>query len=214
MMRIWGRRSAFNVQKALFALGELELPHEHIEAGGSAGGLRTPEFLAMNPNGAIPVLRDGDTTIWESHSIVRYLAAEYGAGTLWAEDPAVRSLADRWMDWAQATLQPAFMQLFWSYYRTPEAERNEKRIQAAARQCVQAFELLDGHLADARYVAGDAFTMGDIPAATALYRYFEMGVETPAVPNVRRWYADLSERPAFREHIMLPFDELYGRIVF
>jgi glutathione S-transferase len=214
MLEIIGRRSAFNVQKALWAIGELGLPHRHIEAGGSAGGLDTPEFLLMNPHGRIPVVRDEGAVIWESHSVVRYLAAKYGAGTLWASDPAERSLADRWMDWAQSALQPDFMQLFWSFYRTPERERKAKRIEKASAACVQHFERLDRHLESHRFLAGDHFTMGDIPAGASLYRYFEMGVPTPPVPQVRRWYDALAERAAFREHIMLPFEELHGRLAF
>jgi len=214
MIEIFGRRSAFNVQKVLWTIGELALPHRHVAAGGAAGGLDTPAFLAMNPHGRIPVLCDGDTTIWESHSIVRYLAARYAPGVLFALDPAERSLADRWMDWAQTTLQPDFMQLFWSFYRTPEADRNVRRIDAAAKHCVLHFGRLDRHLAEHRFLAGEQLTMGDIPAATALYRYFEMGVSTPDVPNVRRWYAALAERAPYREHIMRPFDELRGRLAF
>jgi glutathione S-transferase len=214
MLRVWGRRSAFNVQKVLLLVGELELPHEHIDAGGSAGGLDAPEFRAMNPPGRIPLIQDSDAAVWESHSILRYLAAKHGAGTLWSEDAAERSLADRWMDWSQATLQPDFMQLFWSYYRTPEESRNARRIESAAGRCALHFRLLDEHLADNRFLAGERFTIGDIPAATSLYRYFEMGIDVPDEPNVARWYRELSERPAYREHIMRPFDELYGRLDF
>jgi len=214
MLEIFGRRSAFNVQKVMWTIGELELPYRHVEVGGAAGGLDSPEFVAMNPQGRIPVLRDDEATVWESQTIVRYLAAKHAAGTLFALDPAERSLADRFMDWAQTTLQPDFMQLFWSFYRTPEPARNAKRIDAAAARCVEHFELLDRHLADQRFLAGDHFTMGDIPAATALYRYFEMGVPTPGVSNVRRWYGELAERAAYREHVMRPFDELFGRLEF
>jgi glutathione S-transferase len=214
MLTIWGRRSAFNVQKALFAIGELSLEHRHVEAGGSAGGLDSPDFLAMNPNGRIPVIADGDSIVWESHSIVRYLAARYGAGSLWSEDPAQRSEADRWMDWTLANLGPDFMGLFWAYYRTPEDQRDAARIERAERRCAVHFALLDAHLQDRLFVAGNDFTMGDIPPATALYRYFEMGLEAAPLPAVRAWYARLGERPAFREHIMLPFEELRGRLSF
>jgi glutathione S-transferase len=213
-LEIWGRRSAYNVQKVLWAIAELGLPHQHINAGGSAGGLDTPEFLANNPHGRIPVVQDGEITIWESHSILRYLGARYDDGSLWPADPAERSLADRWMDWTLVTQGPTFMQLFWGYYRTPDDKRNARRIAAAEHGCAENYRLLDQHLADHRYLAGERFTLGDVPAATSLYRYFEMGVTPPKIPNVRRWYADLAERPAYREHIMLPFEELRGRLDF
>ena len=211
VVTVWGRRSAFNVQKVLWALGELAIPHAHVEAGGAAGGLDAPEFLAMNPHGRIPVLSDGDLVLWESHTIVRYLAARYGAGTLWPDAPAGRSFADRWMDWSLATLQPAFMALFWGFFRTPAAERNGRAIHAATDQCTAHYRLLDEHLSRYDYLAGARFTMGDIPCGTTLYRYFEMGASVPDVPHVRAWYRRLSERAAFREHVMVPFEELRGR---
>jgi glutathione S-transferase len=214
MIKIWGRRCAYNVQKVLWAVGELELPYQHINAGGSVGGLDHPDFLAMNPNGRIPVLVDNGTTIWESNSIVRYLSTKYSRDQLWVEDPAKRSLAERWMDWELATLQPDFLDLFWSFYRTPQALRNQQNIQRATERCQKHFALLDAHLAKQAFVAGDAFTMGDIAVATPLYRYFEMGIPMPEIPNVRRWYGVLTERTAFCEHIMLPFDDLYGRQAF
>ena len=128
MLKIWGRRSAFNVQKTMWAIGELALPHEHRNAGGDSGGLDTPEFRHMNPHGRIPVIDDDGLIVWESNSIIRYLGAKYGAeygeGHLWDPDPATRSLADRWLDWGLATAQRDFLDLFWGYYRMPEARRD------------------------------------------------------------------------------------------
>lgn len=213
-IELWGRRSAFNVQKALWALGELRLDFVHHDAGGAVGGLDTPGFLAMNPHGRVPVLVDSQGSIWESHSILRYLGAQYGDGALWPEAPAARSRADRWMDWAQTSLQPDFMKLFWGYYRTPESERNEHRIAAAARACDEHFRTLDAHLASQLFLGGDAFTLGDIPAATSLYRYFEMGLDVPRHGHVDAWYARLRDRPAFRDNVMVPFDALRGRLAF
>jgi len=214
VLEVWGRRSAFNVQKVLWTVGELGLAHTHVDAGGAAGGLDTARFLAMNPHGRIPVLVDGAATLWESHTIVRYLAATHGAGLLWPEAPAARSLAERWMDWTLATLQPDFMRLFWGFYRTPEPARDARAIDEACERCAAHYRLLDAHLADRPFLAGDAFTMGDIPAGTSLFRYFEMGVAVPELPNVRRWYRRLCERSAYREHAMRPFDELRGRTEF
>jgi glutathione S-transferase len=214
VLEIWGRRSAYNVQKVLWAAGELGLAHTHVDAGGAAGGLDTPRFRAMNPHGRVPVLVDGAVTVWESNSTVRYLAARHGAGSLCREDAAERSLADRWMDWELATLQPDFMSLFWGWYRTPEAQRNARAIEAARARCAEHYRRLDEQLASRAFLAGDAFTMGDIPAGTSLFRWFEMGLETPELPNLRRWYRRLAERPAYREHLMRPFDELRGRLAF
>ena len=210
-MKLWGRRSAFNVQKVMWALAELGLEHEHIEVGGPFGGLDTPAFLLMNPNGRIPVLEDDGSVVWESHAIIRYLAATYGAGSLWPSDPGIRSLADRWMDWMLATLQPAFMNLFWGFFRTPEEHRNVEAVEAAMKQCEKHFAILDAHLQARAFVAGESLSMGDIPAATSLYRYFGMGPSVSKIPNVRAWYERLGARAAYRAAVMVPFEELRGR---
>jgi len=214
MLRIWGRRSAFNVQKVMWLVGELKLSHEHVEAGGSFGGLDAPEFLRMNPHGRIPVIEDGGTVVWESHAIIRYLSARYGAGRLWPQDVSQRSYADRWMDWSLATLQPAFMDLFWGFYRTPAAARDRDFIGKAIERCDRHYGLLDRHLSVEPYLASDRFTMGDIPAGTTLYRYFALDIRRPAIPHVQSWYGRLADRPAYRQHVMIPFEELCGRLEY
>jgi glutathione S-transferase len=215
MLKIWGRRSSINVQKVLWLVGELELEHEHIPAGGDFGRLNDPEFRALNPHGRVPVIEDGDVAVWESHAILRYIAARYGGGSFWSEDPAVQSQADRWMDWYQAALAPAIVGgLFWGYYRTPEAKRNWPAIRQSINRCAAHYHLLDQQLAERRYLAGDRISLADIPAGTSLYRYFNLDVPRPPLPNVEAWYERLQERPAFREHVMVPFDELKGRLDF
>jgi glutathione S-transferase len=214
MLRLWGRRSAFNVQKVTWVLGELGLTYEHIEVGGAFGGLDDPAFLAMNPHGRIPVVDDAGLVVWESHAIIRYLCARYGGGTLWPPDAAERSIADRWMDWSATTLQRDFMDLFWSYYRTADDKRDWPRIRGLIDGCARHYRLLDAELAQRPYLAGDRFTMADVPAGTTLYRYFGLDLERPHVPHVEAWYQRLSARPAYREHVMVSFAELRGRLVF
>ncbi len=215
MLKIWGRRNSINVQKVMWTLGELELTHEHIPAGGAFGGLDTPAYRAMNPNGLVPVIDDGGTIIWESHSIVRYLCARYGSGTLWAEDPAERSLADRWIDWTESTLQPPFMGgVFWAFYRTPPERHDKPAIARSIARCAEIFGRLDRHLGNRPFLAGERFTMGDVPAGAQLYRYFTLDIERPSLPHVEAWYARLQERPAYREHVMVPYDDLRGRLAF
>jgi len=215
MLKVWGRRSSFNVQKVMWLVDELGLAHEHIDAGGKFGGLDAPAFLAMNPHGKVPVIDDGGTVVWESHAILRYLAARHGGTRWWPVDAAQRSLADRWMDWSATTLQPDFlMGVFWGFYRTPEPLRDLPAIRKKVAACASHFQLLDRVLADRRYLLGDELTLADIPAATALYRYFGLDVERPAVPNVEAWYGRLHARPAYRAHVMLPFDELRGRLAY
>ena len=214
MLRVWGRRSAFNVQKAMWLIGELGLPHQHVDVGGVFGGLDDAAFLAMNPHGRIPVIDHDGLVVWESHAIIRYLAARYGAGTLWPEAAADRSFADRWMDWSATTLQRDFMDLFWGYYRTPDDQRNWPRLRKLIASCAEHYALLDRHLARQPYLAGDRFTMADVPAGTTLYRYFGLDIDRPPTPNVEAWYRRLAARPAYREHVMVPFAELRGRLEY
>lgn len=215
MLKVWGRRSSFNVQKVMWLVGELGLEHEHIDAGGSFGGLDTPDFLAMNPHGRVPVIREGDAAVWESHAILRYLAARHGAGQFWSGDPAVRAAIDGWMDWSQTALQPDFLGgVFWGFYRTPEHKRNWPAIDAALARCAGHFGKLDRLLEGRPFLLGDALTLADITAGTSLYRYFELEIERPQLRQVERWYRALQQRPAFREHVMIPFGELRGRLDF
>lgn len=212
MLRIWGRRSSFNVQKVLWLAGELGLAYEFVHAGGDFGGLDTPEFRALNPHSRIPVLEDGDLTVWESHAILRYLAARHGEGPFWGDDPGIRARAEGWMDWAQTALQPAFLGgVFWGCYRTPEAERDWPAIRASLGATTALLRLLDGVLATRPFLACDRLSLADIPAGTTLYRYFELDIERPPLPHVEAWYARLRARPAYREHVMVPFDELKGK---
>ena len=211
-MKLWGRRT-LNVQKVMWFMDELGLSYEHILAGGDFGRLDTPEFLAMNPHGHVPVIRDGNTVVWESHTILRYLAACYGSAQFWSEDAAVRSQSDRWMDWSETALQPDFMMgLFWNFYRTPEAQHDKLTIQKNEATCNAHFQLLDRVLEGQAFLGGDAFTLADIPAGSLLYRYFELDIERPSLPNVEAWYKRLQERDAYVKNVMLPFDDLKGRL--
>ncbi len=212
MLKIWGRRSAFNVQKVLWLIAELELQHQHIDAGGAAGGLDAREFIAMNPTARIPVIDDNGMIVWESHTILRYLAARRGAESFWPADPGERSLAERWMDWSQTSLQPAFMDLFWGWYRTPESQRDTAFVAQARERCATCFQMLDAWLTERQFLAGSMLTLADLPAGTSLYRYFELDIDRPPLPHVEAWYNRLAERPAFRDHIMVPFDDLKGRL--
>jgi len=211
MLRIWGRKNSINVQKAMWAIAETGVKFERIDAGGTFGGLNTPEFLAKNPNGLIPVIDDDGVVVWESQAIVRYVAARYGAGSIWPEDPAERAKADEWMEWNTSTLQPALMGVFMNVWRTPEFRRNPQLIRNLVSRCGQIMLFLNKHLENSPYIAGDKFTMGDIPAGAMLYRYFELDIERPHVPNVSAWYARLQERSPFRNSVMISFEDLKGQ---
>jgi len=212
MLELWGRKNAYNVQKVVWILAELKLEYVHHDVGSTAGDLDSVEFLALNPHARIPVLRDRDAIIWESNSIVRYLAASYATGSLWSEEALERSCAERWMDWELCKLQPDFIDLFWGYYRTLPQSRDRQAIATAQQRCAQHFEQLDRQLESQPYLAGESFTMGDIPCAVCLYRYFHMGLDVDRPEHVLLWYERLSLRSAFANTIMTPFDELKGRL--
>lgn len=214
MLTIWGRANSFNVQKVIWLIEEMQLPHLHVEAGGKHGGLDAPEFLAMNPHGKVPVIKDGDVAVWESHAILRYLAASYERPLFWPVAPAERARIDAWMDWAQTTLQPDFLSgVFWGYFRTPAPKRDMARVTEALARCAQHFTLLDTMFADGRhFLLGNHLTLADIAVGTHLYRYFEMDLDRPAVPNLQEYYERLQNRPAYRHGVMVPFDDLFGRM--
>jgi glutathione S-transferase len=214
MITLYGRRNSINVQKALWTLGELGLAYQHVDAGGDAGGLDEPAFRAMNPHGKVPVLTDGEAAIWESNAIVRYLCAAYAPGRLCPTDAGERAKAEAWMDWTLATLQPAISGLFWAFYRTPAAQRDSARVVQLTADCAAAIGALDLWLRRRPFVAGEGFSMADIPAGVLVYRYFELDVARPDTPSVAAWRATLSERAPYREHVMRPFGELFARLAY
>jgi len=211
MLKIWGRTSSINVQKVMWTVAELGLEHQQIDLGGKFGGLDTTEHLSRNPHGLIPVVDDGGTVIWESHAIIRYLAARYGEGSLWPNDPATRAEADMWMEWAQTTFQRNFIQLFWACYRTPPDEQDTQHIADLVTACSEDFAHLNELLRDKPFVTGDSLTYGDIPIATQFYRYFTLDIERPAVPHVEAWYERLQSSPTYSEHVMVDYNDLKGR---
>jgi len=203
MLKIWGRINSVNVKKVLWCLEELNVPYERIDAGMAFGVVKTPEYRKMNPMGLVPVIDDDGFVLWESHAIVRYLAAKHGAGTLWPADLRQRADADRWMDWAVA-FQTAFRAVFWGLVRTPPEKRDMAAIEEGRKKSAELLALLDGSLAGRKHVAGDAFTMGDIPIGCHVQLWMRLPMEKPALPNLEAWFGRLCERPAYRKVVDLP----------
>lgn len=211
---LWGRSSSINVQKVLWALGELGLAYDHIPLGGKYKGNDTPEYLAMNPNGLVPTLRDGDLIVWESHAIVRYLAATYGAGSLWPEAPRVRGVSDQWTDWTATTFQPAWISVFWQVVRTPKAQQDPERIVAAVQQTNRLFGIMATRLAASPFLGGEQPSYADIVAGASLHRWTTMPVDRAAAPAIEAWHQRLDLRPAFTKAICVSYEELVGRLAF
>jgi len=210
MLKVWGRATSVNVQKVMWAVGEMGIAHERIDVGGRFGSLATPAFLALNPNGRIPTIEDDGVVVWESNAIVRYLAARYDEGGLWARDPGARAPADAWMDWMQTTLAPDFYGVFWAVVRTPADRQDRTAIKDLTARLTSHYALLDRRLATRPYLVGDRFSLADIAVGVTLYRYFEMEIDRPALSTLQGWYKRLRERPAFRDHVMISFEELRG----
>jgi glutathione S-transferase len=184
------------------------------DVGSNPGDLETVDFKSLNPFSRIPVLVDGDATLCESNSIIRYLYAQHGTANSLGANHAQQAKVERWMDWELASLQPAFVDLFWRFYRTPEGNRDSHKIEASKVACENCFKQLNQHLSQQNYLAGDKFSMADICCATSLYRYFEMGIEVDKPKNLMDCYDRMTSRLAYRENIMVPFNELKGRQQF
>jgi glutathione S-transferase len=164
-----------------------------------------PHYRKMNPNGLVPVIEDGETVLWESNAIVRYLGAKYGKGSLWAEDPALRAQSDKWMDWCATVYWPPMREVFWGLVRTPPEKRNPELIETSRKKAGEILKILDAALEGGDYIAGKALTIGDIPLGTISWRWFGIaGLERPARPNVEAWFKRLSQREAFKKSVLLP----------
>jgi len=201
MLKVWGRNTSSNVQKVMWAVTEIGLPVERIDIGGPFGKNREAAYLAMNPNGLVPTIEEEDGyTLWESNSIVRYLAAKHKS-SLESADLRTRALAQKWMDWQLTVMAPAIGPLFMGMVRTPPAERNMKAIDDSKAKTGEATHMLDTQLARTQFIAGDAFSYGDIPLGIMIWRYRELAPERPAFKNVDRWYAAIAARPGFRQHV-------------
>ena len=204
MLSLWGNADSVNVQKIMWCCEELGLAYHRIDAGRHFGVVNTPEFRQLNPNGLVPTIDDDGFVLWESNTILRYLAAKHAPGTLWPLDVAERALADRWMDWANSTLWPTMVPLFRAFMRTPEAQRDAAAIEAVRLETVEELKILDAQLARTAFVGGDVFTMGDIAVGCAVWRWMALPVQRPPLPNLQRWFDALAARPAYRRVVMLP----------
>jgi glutathione S-transferase len=204
MLKVWGRTNSVNVKKALWAIEELGLKYERIDAGMQFGVNKTPEYLKMNPTGLVPTIEDDGFVLWESHSIVRYLAAKHSAGKLWPTDLKRRADAERWMDWT-FTFQKEFQRpIFWPLVRTPPEKRDLNAIEAARQTCIGLLAIPEATLSTREYLAGESFTMGDIPLACHVQLWMRLPIERPAQPNLKAWFDRLCARPAFKRIVDTP----------
>ncbi len=211
MITVLGRATSVNVQFVMWAVAELGLEHERLDYGGEYGGNDTPEFLAMNPNGLVPVLRDGELALFESAAILRYLGRAYGSDTFWPRDPARLSALDQWAEWGKVTFAVGMSPLFWGLVRTPPSRRDPEAIRRAAAKIAPLARILDARIGEGPWIAGDHFTFADVAVGHYLYRYYTLPFERTATPQLDAYYARLQDRPAYREHAMVSWEGLVAK---
>jgi glutathione S-transferase len=202
MLKILGRNNSSNVQKVVWALNEMKVPYERTDVGGAFGIVNTPEYLAMNPNARVPTMDDDGFILWESNAIVRYLAAKHDKGGLCPSDPKQHADADRWMDWQHTTVGPAITPIFWNLIRTAEPDRDMAAVASATTAMAGMMKIMDDVLSDRPFLAGDNFTMGDIPIAIAVYRWVSLVEDRPSLPNLEAWYDRLCGREPFKTNVL------------
>ena len=204
MLKIWGRTNSVNVMKVLWAADEMGLAYERIDAGLQYGVVGTPFYKAMNPNSRVPTIDDDGFVLWESNTVVRYLAAKHSHGTLMPADLPGRADAERWMDWATAEIGVPMIPVFWQLVRTQAAERDHDAIEKNRVLLEAGMRILDAHLAGRAYMTGERLTVADIPVGCLAHRWLALPIQRPTLANVIAWHARLAERPAYRARVMQP----------
>jgi glutathione S-transferase len=204
-LTIWGRKNSVNVQKVLWCCHELDLAYRRIDAGMAFGRNDEADYLAMNPNGRVPTLVDGDFVLWESNSIMRYLVlAHRHDSSLYPAAPKLRAGVDRWLDWTLSTLQPVDRPVFWALVRTPPEQRDMPAIQKAADAEAVQWRIIDAQLATQSFLEGE-FTLADIAIGAYARRWFGVeGVSKPVLPHLQRWFELISGRPGFQQFVAPP----------
>ena len=205
MIKILGRATSSNVQKALWCAAELELDFVHeAEYGGDFARTDTLEYRALNPNGLVPTLIHDDFVLWESHSIIRYLGAVFGAGGLWPTGPKARAASEKWMDWSMSALEGAYFPAFYELIRKTPEQRNQAAVDQAVKDATPLLGILDRALGDGGpFVGGEQLTIGDIVFAPTIHRWFNLDIPRPDTPNVRAWYDNVLQRPAFAKYVAI-----------
>jgi glutathione S-transferase len=203
-IRIWGRGSSLNVQKVLWCCVELGIEFERIDWGGTFGGNDDPDYRALNPNGRVPTIQDGERVVWESNTILRYLCATRGGVRLHAAEPLRRSDVERWMDWQLASLNPSMTALLIGHYRTPPDKRDGAALETARKQALEQWTIVERWLDGRDYLAGAEFTLADIGNGILAHRWFAYPIERPDLPRVSAYYRRVSSRPGFHAHVAGP----------
>ena len=195
MYKLLGRQTSGNVQKVLFMLEELGAAYTREDYGRQFENTQTAEYKALNPTSKVPTLVDGDTVIWESNTILRYLAA-FGGERLNGATPAEKTEVERWMDFLLAAVNPGYLAAFKGAKLAPEEQTAEYKEQV--KDLVAQLKIVDGHLAGKDFLALGKLTLADIACAPILKRCVDFKIDRPSMPNLERWVAAIAARPAFK----------------
>ena len=210
MIKVWGRASSSNVQCVMWCIAELGLPVERVDAGLMYGVNNTTQYRAMNPNGTVPTIVDGDgPALWESGAILRYLANRYAGDPFWPVDPIRRADVDRWAEWSKVSVQMSFnTPIFWPVLRLPPEQSNPESLTRAITSFEDKLRIAQSKLTQHQFLTGDKLTLADIQFGHILYRYFELEIPRSEIPAVRQYYDMLTAMPHYQKHVMVSFDEL------
>ena len=206
MLKIWGRATSSNVQKVLWTCAELGVPFERVDWGGPFGGNKDPRYLALNPNGLVPTVEDGELIIWESNTIMRYLCAKHGGERLHPAEPARRTYVERWMDWQLSALTQPMAAMLLGYYRTPPEKRDPAALEASRLRAIDLWRIVEAQLGHGDYLAGPTLTLADICVGIWAYRWHAYPIERPSLPRLKAWYERLGRSPGFATHIARPLE--------
>jgi glutathione S-transferase len=201
MLRILGRASSINVRKVLWACEELQIPFEREDWGSGFKSTQSAEFLALNPCAMVPVIQDGDFTLWESNTIIRYLAAQYDGAQLYPAEAKARARVDQWIDWQASELNRSWSYAFMSLVRHSPDYQDKSALDDGIKQWSKSMGILDQQLKKTgAYVSGEAFSLADIPIGLSVNRWFETPLAHPEYEAVNAYYERLTQREGFRLH--------------
>ncbi|EOD8830736.1 TPA: glutathione S-transferase [Pseudomonas aeruginosa] len=202
MLKIWGEHRSLDAQKVMWLVNELEFDYSYTPFDDELEGLNDSSSFAISQNERMPVLNDNGLVVWGAHTILRYLAALYRSSLLYPEDD--RDCPEAWMNWTKAEFQPDFqMGFFWEGSRQSSNKKNCLLFRESMSRCTRNVQLLDRALDGREFLGGEKFTLADVHVGTVIYRYLELDIERPSVPNVEAWYRRLQDRPSYREHVMI-----------
>ena len=198
MIKILGRTDSINVRKVLWLCDELHLPYQREDWGRGFRSPKEQEFIQLNPNATIPVLIDEELTLWKSNSIIRYLANAYGGSALYPTEPKTRALIDQWIDWQGIELNNSWVYALMHIIRNSPEHQDQKEVEKSIQAWNSMMLILENQLANTQaYVAGQQFSLADIPIGLSVQRWYLTPFEKPDCPHVKRYYDLLSQREPY-----------------